>query len=216
MNEGSIPALDSILQRRRAPEKEGLRATQVAILSSLRESGNLPASNIIDDIAAESGKTGHEMLSALHEHDYVRMDKHGKISAAYPFSIRPTRHRVELKTGVAVFAMCAIDALGIPPMVDSDATIYSSTDSGDEICVTFRQQHVSWDPPEAVVLVGTESPTGAAADVCCQHMNFFASQTIAETWAKAHPEIEGAVLDQGRAVQLGAAIFGTLLRQEGS
>ncbi|KAK4938775.1 hypothetical protein LTR66_015066, partial [Elasticomyces elasticus] len=157
MNERPISALDSTLRRRRAPEKGGLRATQVAILSSLRESGNLPASDIMDDIAADSGKTGNGILSALQEHDYVRVDKYGKISVAYPFSIGPTRHRVELQNGVTVFAMCAIDALGIPPMVDSNATIYTSTNSGDEVCVTFRQQQVRWDPREAVVLGCLES-----------------------------------------------------------
>ncbi len=74
-NEGLTFALDSILHRCRAPEEEGLRATQVAILSSFSESGHLPASNLIDDLAADSGTTGYEILSALHEHDYVRMDK---------------------------------------------------------------------------------------------------------------------------------------------
>jgi len=215
-NEGLTFALDSILHRRRAPEEEGLRAIQVAILSSLSESGHLPASNLIDDIAADSGTTGYEILSALHEHDYVRMDKQGKIIAAYPFSIRPTRHSVELENGVTVFAMCAIDALGIPSMVNCNATIYSDTDSGDGVYIFFRQQQVNWYPPDTVVLIGTESPMGAAADVCCQHVNFFASQASAEDWAKAHPEIEHTISDQETAVQLGAALFGTLLRQEGS
>jgi hypothetical protein len=114
-NEGLTFALDSILHRRRAPEKEGLRAIQVAILSLLSESEHLPASNSIDDIAADSGPTEYEILSALHEHDYVHMNKQGKIIAAYPFSIKPTRHRVELENGVTVFAICAINALGIPP-----------------------------------------------------------------------------------------------------
>jgi hypothetical protein len=204
------------MHRRRAPSEEGLRATQVAILSSLSESRHLPASNIIDDIAADSGKTGYKILTALHEHDYVRIDKHGKIIAAYPFSIRPTRHRVKLKNGVTVFAMCAIDTLGIPPMVNSDATICSDTDSSNEVRIIFRQPEVSWDLPETVVLVGTESYTGAVADICCQYVNFFTSQTIAEAWAKAYPQIEHVVLDQSRAVQLGAAVFGTLLQQEGS
>ncbi|MGH3546890.1 MAG: organomercurial lyase [Pseudonocardiaceae bacterium] len=34
---------------------------------------------------------------------------------AYPFSAAPTRHRVRLATGVDTYAMCVIDALGIPP-----------------------------------------------------------------------------------------------------
>ncbi len=80
----------------------------------------------------------------------------GKIIAAYPFSIRPTRHRVELENGVTVSAMCAIDALGIPPMVNCNATIYSDTDSDDGVYIFFRQQQVNWYPPDTVVLVGTD------------------------------------------------------------
>ncbi|KAK5309427.1 hypothetical protein LTR70_010296 [Exophiala xenobiotica] len=213
-NEGLPSALNAILQRRRAPREYGLRATQRAILSSLTASGQLPASSIIDDIATDSGKMGYDTLCTLHERDYLRLDKDGKIVAAYPFSIRPTHHRIELENGVTVFAMCAIDALGIPPMVNGDATIYSSTDSGDKIRVTFRQQQVSWNPPEAVVLLGRESSTGAAADVCCQHVNFFVSRIVAESWAKAHPKIDQTIVDQERAVQIGARIFGNLLQQE--
>ncbi|KAK5074558.1 hypothetical protein LTR70_010154 [Exophiala xenobiotica] len=206
-DEGLPFAVEALLQGRRAPGEQGLRVTQFAILSSLTASGRLPATTIIEDIAGELSKTSYEILCEMHKRDYVRVDKSGSIIAAYPFSIRPTRHRVELENGVTVFAMCAIDALGIPPMANSDATIYSSTDSGIEVRVIFRQQQISWDPPETVVLIGTETPAGAAADVCCQHVNFFANRTTAEAWAKAHPEIEGTILSQGRAIQLATAIF---------
>jgi hypothetical protein len=58
-------------------------------------------------------------------------------------------------------------------MVNCNVTIYSDTDSGDEVYILFRQQQVNWDPPDTAVLVRTGSPMGAAADVCCQYVNFF-------------------------------------------
>lgn len=86
-------------------------------------------------------------------------------------------------------------------MVNCNATIYSDTDSGDEVYIFFRQQQVDWDPPDTVVLVGTGSSMGAAADVCCQHVIFFASQASVEDWAKAHLEIEHMIFGQETAVQ---------------
>ena len=213
-NEDLPVVLNTALQCRRAPTAQGLRATQLVILGSLAASGQLPARSIVDDIATDWGTTGYDILSTLHEQDYLRLDDNGEIVVAYPFSVRPTRHRVELDNGATVFAMCAIDALGISSMTHSDVTIYSSTDSGDKIRVTFRQQQVSWDPQETVVILGTMSSTGAAADVCCQHVNFFVSRTAAEAWVQGHPGMDQTILDQERAVQIGAKIFGNLLQQE--
>lgn len=193
-----------MLHRRRAPEAGALRAMQVAILRSVGETGHLPADHIIDNVAAASGKKRHEILSALHKDDYARINEHGEIVAAYPFSMNVTRHRVQLENGARVFAMCMIDALGIPAMLKTDATIHSSTDSDDGIRVVFRQGQVSWDPPAAVVVFGMRSLTGAAAEVCCQNVNFSISRTAAEEWANAHRELDTTVLSQEGAVRFGA------------
>ena len=45
------------------------------------------------------------------------------VAVAYPFSGRPTRQQVELDGFPAVYAMCAIDALGIPAMAGRDGRI---------------------------------------------------------------------------------------------
>src|SRR5262249_58871257 len=44
----------------------------------------------------------------------------GVVAVAYPFSGMPTRQQVELDGFPAVYAMCAIDALGIPAMAGRD------------------------------------------------------------------------------------------------
>src|SRR5215831_684656 len=48
-----------------------------------------------------------------------------EITHAYPFSNEPTSHRVQLANGPQVYAMCAIDALGMPFMLKKDAKIRS-------------------------------------------------------------------------------------------
>src|SRR5262245_4448470 len=52
-----------------------------------------------------------EVLRELHDRDVVRLEEHGLIRAAYPFSARPTPHVVAVDGGPSVYAMCAVDAL---------------------------------------------------------------------------------------------------------
>jgi hypothetical protein len=122
--------LDAVLgvgsQRRLAPVEDGQQAMQQAVLRSFAATGRPPAKEALDRVAADGSLTAQEVLSALHRGDYVRLDTAGRIVAAYPFSPGPTRHRVTLPGGRTVFAMCAIDALGIPAMLDTDAKIDSA------------------------------------------------------------------------------------------
>lgn len=56
----------------------------------------------------------------------MHLDADGDVGVAYPFSRRPSGHLVQLDRGPAVWAMCAIDALGIPVMTGRDAAIVSA------------------------------------------------------------------------------------------
>jgi hypothetical protein len=57
------------------------------------------------------------VLTALHDIDAIRLDPDGQIAVAYPFSATPTRHRVRIGGHVDVYAMCAIDSLGVAAML---------------------------------------------------------------------------------------------------
>jgi Alkylmercury lyase len=87
----------------------------------------------------------------------IRLDEHGRVRAAYSFSGVPTPHTVAIDGGPTVYAMCAIDALGIADMLGRDITI-ASTDpaSGQEINVTVHSGRASWTPGTAVVFVGSD------------------------------------------------------------
>ena len=79
------------------------------------------------------------LLRELHDRDVVRLDPHGAIRAAYPFSAHPTPHVVHIADRPRVYAVCAIDALGIAAMLHRDITI-DSTDphNGQPISVTVH------------------------------------------------------------------------------
>lgn len=68
-----------------------------------------------------------EIADALRELDekdmVVLLD--GQVVLAYPFAGAPTRFRVVLPDGRERYAVCAVDALGIPPMLGQPVTIHS-------------------------------------------------------------------------------------------
>jgi len=110
--------------------------------------------------------------------------------------------------------MCAIDALGIPAMLGSDATI-SSTDpiTGKVIHIRLAGGRAEWEPASAVVFYGARPEKGPSASVCCGYLRFFATSAGAREFAEAHPEAEGEILDQDAAQRLGEEIFGPLLAE---
>ncbi len=195
-----------------APAERGLRAVHQAVLRSFIQSGAAPSIASLAMHAEQVGVT--EVLAELADGDFLCLDHAGQITAAYPFSAVPTRHQVRIAGDTTVFAMCAIDALGVSAMTGRPVVIESADPStGEPITVNVDEAGATWDPATAVVYVGRTDGecTGPSALVCCGHMNFFATRAAAEVWAAAHPEIAGGILDQGHALQVGIGIFGQLL-----
>ncbi len=109
------------------------RSLHKAILRGFATIGQAPDRAQLADVTP-IGCDVNQLLWELHDHDVVRLDDHGQIRAAYPFSAVPTPHTVSIDGGPTVWSMCAIDALGIADMLDRPVTI-SSTDpaTGDTI-----------------------------------------------------------------------------------
>jgi Alkylmercury lyase len=155
-----------------------------------------------------------QVLAELADGDFLCLDPAGQITAAYPFSALPTRHRVRISGEATVFAMCAIDALGISAMTGRPVVIQSADPrTGEPITVNVDQASSTWDPATAAVYVGRTGGDcpGPSASVCCGSINFFATRAAASAWAACHPEITGGILSQARALQVGIGIFGQLL-----
>ncbi|WP_328993790.1 alkylmercury lyase family protein [Kribbella sp. NBC_01245] len=188
------------------------RAAHQAILRAFAATGRPAADFDLDPVTAGSGRSQTEVLNALHEVDAIRLAPDGQIAVAYPFSATPTRHRVRIGDQVDVYAMCAIDALGIAPMLCHDTLIESAdVTTGQPITVTTIGGHTSWEPAGAVVFIGADATGGPSADCCCDYLNFFTDRDAAEAWTSAHPHVPGTILDQTDAQDLGARLFGHLL-----
>jgi Alkylmercury lyase len=199
-------------QERAAPHKRRLRTVHQAVLRSFVQTGAAPDISSLARYAAPFRKA--QILRELADADFLCVDHAGRITAAYPFSALPTRHRVQIAGNATVFAMCAIDALGISAMVGLPVVIESADRStGEPITVNVDGIDSTWDPATAVVYVGRtgDGCDGPSASVCCGYMNFFTCRAAAAAWAASHPKITGGILSQGRALQVGISIFGQLL-----
>ncbi len=188
-------------------------------------------------------------LADLAAQDLIQLDATtGGIRAAYPFSGLPTPHRVLLAPDAAdaqdaagspqelaeqqqVFAMCALDALGIPLMLHRAATIRSEDaltsapiqvtlePAGNGPLTTLDDWRTQWDPPGTVIFARDaahehEHDGGcAAAGACCPVTNFFAQAAHAQEWAQLHPVSDGILLTPVEALHRAQALFGGVLQR---
>ena len=110
--------------------------------------------------------------------------------------------------------MCALDALGIAPMLGTAVAI----DSRDPLTGELIRVEVdsggdaSWEPAEAVVLAGS-CCDGAAHEGCCAVLNFFATPANADRWLTSHSDVRGHVVSIPEASDAGRAIFGAVLAE---
>jgi hypothetical protein len=135
------------------------------------------------------------------------------ITHAYPFSNEPTAHRVHLIGGPDVYAMCAIDALGMPFMLRRGADIDSAcAQCGRAVRVKVRAGVVRLhEPPETVVWLADRTEGCVAATDLCPDLNFFCTTEHLRLWAAARPERKGEQLSFDEALARGRQVFEGLL-----
>lgn len=189
------------------------RALYRAMLRSISASGSMPDSDWIRREAIANEVDGARTIEWLVDSDLIAVSSEGNVVAAYPFSGHQTAHRVELESGPPLYAMCAIDALGIPFMLGANARVLShDVRSGERIAVIFASGTVRFEPAETVVFVGARGEGGSIADRCCGFINFFTSAESARMYRETNPDLRGVVLNHDEALDFGKRIFGNLLR----
>jgi Alkylmercury lyase len=201
---------------RQAVLPDPLRVFHQRLLGAFLTGTGPPDAPVVAGLAAELGLDPRAALAALAAADLVHADPAtGSMAVAYPFSGRPTPYRVELAGGPAVFAMCAVDALGIPQMLRRDARI-SSVDPTSGLPITVEVHAGVWrfQPATTVLLSGRAAAGDAcdtAADWCCPYINFHTDREAADAYRRAHPRMTSQLFSQTAAVQAARQAFGGLL-----
>lgn len=133
------------------------------------------------------------------------------ITAAYPFSTKPTLHKVEINN-ISIANVCAIDALGSGAMAHKAARVTSQ-------CATCKKDIVidlgddgltveNTSPVAPRVWAGIVPISGCAANTQCQSMLMFCTQQHLDDWICTNKQKpDGFDLNVEQAVQLGSAIF---------
>lgn len=96
----------------------------------LDRGGPIPVSEILTELRHDSASAAHDALAGLDAEDLIRICD-GRVDLAYPFSAPPTPFVVRLSGNRERYVCCAIDALGIAPMVGEPAEIHSRCHHSD-------------------------------------------------------------------------------------
>ena len=186
--------------------------TRRAILETYPRIGHAPS---IDELALTTGFAPDQvrgLVAKLAARDMVILDREdATLTGAYPFTDRPTEHRVHLG-GAVLNAMCAIDALGAGAMLGIDAVVESACRScGALIRAQTREKGAALAdcaPRDAVVWTGIQYANSCAADSLCTVMAFFCSSAHLDSWrASQDSESRGFHLSMDQGLQMGKAIF---------
>lgn len=181
-----------------------------AILAAFPQLGGPPDDEWLR-VATTTLEMDHERaLDELVQHDLIALDPQtGTVQSAYPYSGEPTPQLVHIDGAFAVYAMCALDALGIAFMAGRDTKIISSdAATGEPIGVEVRGGTAASEPSGIVVFVGTVDTGGTAADDSCPLINFFRSEDSATRFLQDHREARGSILSLDQALELARHIFG--------
>jgi Alkylmercury lyase len=218
-----------------------------AVLLTFPHRGGPPDRELLGHLARQFDVDLEATLTTLASRDLVQRDPTtGAITAAYPFSGVPKPHRVTLLTdpqgsaGTRLYAMCALDALGMPLMLHRPALV-TSVDAltGAAVRVRIWQEEeeeedpardaggaesgvpgwrAAWDPATAVVYARPEHPTVETLDTrdiasaCrCPVTNFFTAPAQAHRWAEQDIAGGAVLLGPVEAVQRAERRFGGLL-----
>lgn len=175
-----------------------------------------PSGEATRDAAEALSLDAPDAFRVLAREDLVHVDASGRPLVAYPFSARPRGHRVLIDGRRWVEAMCALDALGIAPMLALPIEIYSRDPfSGGEIWVRLDPDDGAWwEPKRAVVLAGSACCEGPSFRGCCDVLNFFERRKDAERYLAENPSVSGHPISLPEAIEAGRIVFGDLLRED--
>jgi hypothetical protein len=197
-------------------EQAILDATYQYFLRTFAETGAPPSTQaMIKDLSLDSTEAAHAHLDELEKKGCIYRDPVSRqIVSAYPFSAVPTAHSVTFPSGHSVYAMCAIDALGMPSMLDTDATIHSVCAAcGAPITIEVQGGQITHVVPSEIIVVYAQgTPDCCAATDQCPFINFFCSPAHAQTWQSEHPHLILKPMSLTEALASGQRTFGNLLR----
>lgn len=191
---------------------ENKRRLHRTLIDAMLETGAAPPLNALADWLKMSEDAIRAGLAALAAADYLALDPAGQITCLYPFSAAPTPHVVVID-GQPRYAMCSIDALGIPAMLGQELDVEGRCAvCNAPLALRVRPgEIVAADPPEALVVARRDEAEPAFA-ACCPFTVFVCGQKHADQFMR---RIVGAhTLPLPEALVHAETIFADLLAED--
>jgi mercuric reductase len=182
------------------------------LIDGVLVTGNVPALSALASQLETSLEAIQEGLQDLGAADYLALDVGGQVTCLYPLSVTPTPHAV-IVNGAQRFAMCAIDALGMPAMLDRELDIEGSCAvCNTTIAMQVRPSTIVAVAPPTTMVVARRDESEPAFAACCPFTVFVCGQEHADQFMR---RIAGTrALSLLDALQHAEAIFGSLLAEE--
>ena len=177
------------------------------ILFSLVERGRPPTKGEMIDVLGNENVT--ESLLQLSLNDLVVLDAEGKqLSGAYPVTTEATPHKIKVNDH-AIYAMCALDAVSVAPVFDTDVVIDSVCHvSQTPISIYMQGQKIIEVQPSTDIMIGIrwQKPSAVAAHSLCMEMVFLNDSKTAEEWQQSDAD-SISIFTLPAAVDFGKAFF---------
>jgi hypothetical protein len=139
-------------------------------------------------------ESGHEIiriLDTLEEMDLLLRKKGTQqIVSIYPFSLTPTTHQIMLEDGKRLFAMCAVDAVGMPNLFDENVRVISQCDwCKTEITIQIKDGQVQAASHPDIQIWNVEGQGGPDAETCCPVICFCCSAEHFGKWRDKNSDL---------------------------
>ncbi|MCG6885839.1 MAG: alkylmercury lyase family protein, partial [Proteobacteria bacterium] len=201
------------LKERQDKLPQELKDLHRAVLHSLINQGRPSTS---DELADQFGKeTVESGLARLGADDLIVLDADGMNPVgAYPITSEQTPHKIIVK-GHAIHAMCALDAVSVAPMFDTNVVIESECRvTKTPITIRMHGSKILEAIPTPGIIIGIrwQMPSGAAAHSMCMEMVFLKDSKTAKDWQGGDVD-NSSLFSLPDAVEFGKAFFLPLLEQ---
>ena len=183
-----------------------------SLIEAVLATGTVPS---VQELAARLETTDasiHSELTTLAAADYLARGDSGQVSCLYPFSTTRTPHIVVID-GQPRFAMCSIDALGIPAMLGQELEMSGRCAACDApIALRVAPGTILTATPPETMIVARRDEAEPAFAACCPFTVFVCGQEHADAFAR---RVAGThALSLAEALTHAEAIFGDLLTEE--
>lgn len=182
-----------------------------ALIDHAIASGAAPTSAVLARGTGFAEGRVADALAEIVEREWASRDADGRLTALYPFSTRPTGVRVRLGD-VDREAMCAVDALGVAPMLARTVAVSSACAvCGAPLRLTVTPEGVTEVAPGGVVVIRRRTP-GPAHLTRCDATRFACSPAHGVDWLGEHGGPDDLVEPLAEAFEEGRRLFGDAYR----